>query len=147
MEAASAFRQALLDGSATDVRALWALVYPQLPQPENDKEAAVVMHRARTEANSIPLDLRAYSHRWLTERGLPSGLADHLRPRAERMYPVVAEGTAIAVRSRSPEGLNRALALRNAMSDAVAEMYAGGNKSPEQIKNRLAEIRHKWRKT
>ena len=39
--------------------------------PQNDAETIITIHRARTEAQSIKFDLRAYLHRWLTEHSLP----------------------------------------------------------------------------
>lgn len=138
MEASAAFLQALVEGSVRDIRALWRVVCPHLPQPRDDQEAALMMHRARTDANSIPLKERAYSHRWLTERGLPSGLPDHLRSRAERMYPVVIDAVGIAVRSgRNPEAAKE---VRGVMENAVREMYADGDKDPQRIKKRIMEV-------
>ena len=138
MEAGSAFLQALVEGSVTDIRALWRVVCPHLPQPRDDQEAALMMHRARTQTNSIPLKERAYSHRWLIERGLPSGLPDHLRPRAERMYPTVVDAVGIAVRSqRDPVAAKE---VRGVMENAVKEMYADGVKDPQRIKRRIMEV-------
>jgi hypothetical protein len=69
---------------------------------ESDAEALVTLHHARTQAESIALKLRAWSHRWLLEHGYPSGLPDHLKPSAERIYPRVVEGVGISVNFRSP---------------------------------------------
>jgi len=145
MEAESAFRQALTDGSVKDTRALFALVCPHLPQPRDDQEAAVMMHRARTEVRTIPFKARAYSHRWLEERGLPSGLPDELKPRAERMYPIIADAVGVAVKSRSESHRERASALQRAMSDAVLDCYANGDKDPDVVSKRMDEVLRLWR--
>src|ERR1044072_6980895 len=98
---ADALRRCLEECDVAGIRALWAQIPPGMPQPHTDAEALATIHRARTEANSIALRLRAYSHRWLEDRGLPSGLPDELRPRAERMYPRVVDGVGISVNIRS----------------------------------------------
>lgn len=120
------FRQALVDGDVNALLAIWARVMPHLPQPETREAAAAVMHRARTEATSVPFRARAYSHRWLEDRGLPSGLPDRLKPRAEQICPRVVAGVGIAVESSSPILKPVAKACERAMSDAVAELHADG---------------------
>jgi predicted metal-dependent phosphoesterase TrpH len=125
------------------IRRLWATVARHLPQPASDAEALVMLHRARTETRSIAFRLRAYSHRWLTERGLPSALPDELRPRAERMFPVIVDAVGVAVKSRSGEFKPVAEAVQRAMSDTVAEMYADGVKDPVLVKARMMEARSK----
>ena len=124
---------------------LWAHVSPHLPQPQTDHDALViVIHHARTQALSMAFKLRAYSHRWLTERGLPSGLPDILRPAAERVYPRIVTGVGIAVKPTSPRRAQEAIALRGAMSDAVAEAYADGRTEPEYVKMRMSEARERF---
>src|SRR6476620_6475738 len=103
MDCSAAMRQCLEEANAPAVRKLWAEMCPHLPQPESDFEALACLHRARTEARSMPLNLRAYSHRWLLDRGFPSGLPDHLKPKADRLYPQVVSAVGIAVTVRSPE--------------------------------------------
>jgi len=63
---------------------MWAGIFPNEPQPQDDAATLATLHYARTLANSVPFKLRAYSHRWLCERNLPSGLPDALKPKAER---------------------------------------------------------------
>jgi hypothetical protein len=135
-----AFQQALIDLDVTDARKLWAFVTPHLPQPD-DTGMLVMMHRARTQASSMPLRLRAYSHRWLLDAGYPSGLPDELKPSAERIYPQVVEGVGISVNAKS--GLFKPIVqhVEQAMIDAVNDAYADGRTDPEFIKSRLHDAR------
>ena len=137
------FRQALIDGDVALCRKIMAHVYPKMPQPESDHDALVTMHYARTAANSIPLKYRAYSHRWLLERSLPSGLPDQLKPAADRLYPHVVDGVGIAVKTLSRSRSDLVVPIRKAMEDAVLDCYAEGDKDPELIKRRMQEARWK----
>lgn len=121
MNHAAEFRRCLDECDVPAVRALWAHVAPELPQPRDDAEALASIHGARTYTRALPFWKRAYSHSWLVERGLPSGLPDHLRPRAERLYPRVVDAVGIAVRGR------RAAEVQRAMGDAVLECRANGD--------------------
>jgi len=78
---AAEFRRCLIDLDVNGVRKLWAEVSPHLPQPSNVKETLFTLHMARTEAQSVPLRLRQYSHRWLRERGFGSMLPEALWPK------------------------------------------------------------------
>jgi len=84
---ADAFRRCLIELDVVGICDLWFRHAPHLPQPKNNEEALITLHYARTEAWSIPVRLRCYSHAWLTERGLPSALPDWLRPKVRRLYP------------------------------------------------------------
>lgn len=121
---AAAFRQLLEAGDVDALRSAWSRVAPHLPQPASREAAEFVMHHARTQMASLPLRARAWSHRWLSERDRPSGLPDMLRPRAERMYPVIAEGVGISVNFNSEWMKPAAAEVRGAMEDVVAEAYA-----------------------
>lgn len=134
------------DGDVAALRGLWAKAAPHLPQPANDAQAEIVMHRARTESGSISLRARAWSHRWLTERQLPSGLPDELRPKAERLFPIVAEGVGIAVRASSPLFRSAAAEIQQAMSDAVADAYAEKRTDPAFVTARMQEARERTAK-
>lgn len=101
------------------------------------------MHRARTETESISIAKRAYSHRWLEERGLPSGLPDHLKPSVDRLYPRVVEGVGISVNFKSSFMAPAASEVRQAMSDAVEDAYADNRKEPVFVKARMAEAKAK----
>ena len=134
MDVGDAFRDCLVDLDLKGLRQLWHIVAPHLPQPKTDQETLVSAHHARTQAKTIPFKLRAYSHRWLTERNLPSGLPDYMKPRAERLYPKIVTAVGIAVKSMSGANAPLAKALEQAMSDAVAEMYADGIEDPKIVK-------------
>jgi hypothetical protein len=138
------FRDCLERLDVAGVRAIWATVAPHLPVPPTDELTLVAIHRARTQAESVRFPLRAYSHRWLEERGLPSGLPDALRPKAERMYPVVAEAVGISVTSSVP-GL--AKAVQGAMSEAVLDAYASGRREPEFVKARMLDARDRVKRS
>ncbi len=110
---------------------------------KDDASAEVTMHHARTQVEAISFDMRAYSHAWLTERGFPSGLPDELRPRAQRLYPVVAEAVGVSVRGLGNVVTPLSDVVERAMSDAVAECYADGERRSDIVKARMAEARHK----
>jgi hypothetical protein len=111
------FREALERLDIPLVRKIAAHVMPQYPVSQDDADALVSAHMARTGIPQIRFRLRAYSHAWLLERGLPSQLPDNLRPRAERIYPVSVPAVGIAVKNRHAV----ALLIRQAMLDAVAD--------------------------
>lgn len=145
-EHAAEFRRCLVDRDVTALRLLWSHCFSRLPQPQTDAEMLVVLHRARTEANSVPLKLRAYSHRWLEDNGHQSGLPDRLKPSAERIYPKIVSAVGIAVQ---PFRLSaeEAKGVEQAMSDAVLEAYADGKKDPVFVSARMKEARAKFLKT
>lgn len=128
-----------------DVDALieaWPKVCPHVPMPKDRGEAEVILHIARTEARGVRMRHRAWSHRWLTERGLPSRLPDVLRPAAERIYPSVVEGVGIAVAARSPLFKPIAGIIQSSMEDAVLEVYADSRSpDPEKVRERMREAR------
>jgi hypothetical protein len=99
------------------------------------------MHIARTETKSLSLKLRAWSHRWLTERGHPSHLPDDLKPKAERMHPVIAEGVMVAVLAQTEEMKPFAKRLEREMSNAVEDAYANGDTAPAIVRKRMQEAR------
>ena len=126
------------------IRRLWKHISPHLPQPTSDREALATIHYARTINHTFAFKLRAYSHAWLLGEGLPSGLPDELKPKAERMFPCVVEAVGIAVGGASELGRAIAPLVRGAMSDAVLDVYADSkNRSPNVsvVKARMAEAR------
>lgn len=133
------FRRCLVDCDIAGIRKLWADVAPNLPQPADDLEALAVIHLARTEARSIDLRLRAYSHRWLLDLGYPSSLPDSLRPKAERMYPVVVGGVGIAALAPKPH----TPIVQGVMRDAVMEAYADDETDPVFVRERMMAARAK----
>lgn len=101
------------------------------------------MHMARTQMPNVTFKARAYSHRWLTERGFPSQLPDELKPRAERIYPVVTDAVFISANSHSPILKPIMPLVQGAMSDAVEDCYANGDKEPLLVRGRIQEARRK----
>lgn len=134
------FRAALEAGDVRLCRKMWASFMPHLPQP-SPENAEAAMHMARTACETVSFKARAWSHRWLGERGLPSQLPDRLKPSAERLYPRVAEGVGISVNCRNPFMRPAMGEVRRAMEDAVADCYANGDTSPLIVKPRMAEAR------
>lgn len=133
------FREALENCDVALVRKLWSHVAPHLPQPKTDEETLQRIHGARTAANSISFKKRAYSHQWLMERALPSGLPDNLRKSAERMYPITVAAVGISVNSKY-EFIEKAIS--GVMSNAVLEAESDGKlRDDEHVKKRMLEAR------
>ena len=139
----SALRRCLEECDISGIRALWFTLFPGLPQPETDDEALVSIHLARTAARSVPLRLRAYSHRWLLDHGLPSQLPDRLRPRAERLYPRIVEAVGVSINFRSPILKPAQPIIERAMCDAIEECYADKRTQIKFIRVRMAETKYK----
>src|SRR5215831_8842392 len=139
MKHAAELRRCLLACDVEAVRRLWAEIAPHLPQrPEESAEQTLrSLHIARTAMRSLPFTARAYSHAWLTERGLPSQLPDPMRPRAERMYPRIVDGVGIAEGTRNPLLKPVALLVQDEIVDTVEDCYANGDKAPEIVKPRM----------
>ncbi len=131
------FRRCLIELDTAAIRKLWASTGQH--QPKDDAETLIALHSARTQAQSVPVNMRTYSHRWLVERGLPSGLPDELKPKADQSQIVEAVG--VSVKAMSEANIPLAKAIERAMSDAVAEAYADGNRNPEFVKARMEEAR------
>ena len=140
---AAEFRRCLVDGDVAALRALWAHAFPHLEQPGDDEQARTMLHRARTEARSVPFKLRAYSHRWLEDNARASGLPDELKPKAQRMYPRIVSAVGIACMTTSPHRYEQAKAVERAMSDAVAEAYADGKTDPVFVSKRMSDARER----
>lgn len=110
----------------------------------NDAAVLAGMHSARTLLDILPLRAREYSHRWLTERGMPSQLPPHLWPKAERFVPEIVEGVGIMVSASSPELEPAALLVRGAMEDVVLDAYADSHSpDPAVLQARMMEARKK----
>jgi hypothetical protein len=139
--ASDEFRAALEAGDIKRVRKASAIVFSHLPQPTSDTEAEASMHLARTQMDVIPLEARAWSHCWLTERDLPSQLPDELKPSAERMYPRVVEAVLVAATARTDFMKPAAKIIQAAMSDAVEDCYADGKRDPAFVRARMQEAR------
>jgi hypothetical protein len=140
---AAEFRRCLIELDVVGICELWFHVAPGMPQPKNNGEALITLHLARTRAESVPDRLRCYSHAWLSERGLPSGLPDQLKPKAARLYPHKVEAVGVAVKALTAASIPLARATEKAMSDAVAECYADGITDTAVIKARMEAARRK----
>jgi hypothetical protein len=136
---AAEFRQLLAAGDVDALRGAWSRVAPHLPQPETREQAEIVMHHARTATESLELRPRAYSHRWLTERLLPSGLPDRLKPSAERLYPTVAEAVGFSANFASEWMRPAAAEVEREVSSAIEECYADGATEVSFVKSRMKE--------
>lgn len=136
-------RECMINLEIGRARRCWSEIAPDMPQPASDDEVYATLHHARTQSESIPVALRFWSHRWLLDHGLPSGLPDHLKPNAERSFPRIVEAVGVSVRAMSTASAPLAKAIELAMSDAVAECYADGKTSPSFIKDRMEEARRR----
>ncbi len=138
---ASAFRALLEAGDVERLRTHWRHAAPHLPQPDTYDKAEIIMHMTRTSSVSVGPRYRFYSHRWLTERDLPSQLPDNLKPSAERMYPVSVEGVGISLNTRN-EILKPVVGeVRHAMEQAVEEAYADKKTDPVFLTQRMNEAK------
>jgi hypothetical protein len=144
---AAGMRALLEAGDVEALRSAWAQLAPHLPR-HTRAQAEIVMHHARTQCEAVTLPKRAYSHRWLIERDLPSGLPDKLKPSAERLYPKVVTAVGIgSICSKGREWMQPALGLiRGAMEQAVQECYAEGHTDPGFVSARMAEARGREQK-
>jgi hypothetical protein len=143
MRGADEFRAALEAGDVKEVRRISALAEPHLPQLSH-AEAERVMHDARTRSRSIAFRKRAWSHRWLTERGLPSGLPDRLRPKAEQVCPRTVQAVGIACKADSPLLAPIVPLIRDAMQGAVLEAEADGRLGDSaHVRARMREARER----
>ena len=113
-----------------------------MPQPTT-AQAEAVMHVARTAAENVSFKKRAYSHAWLMERSLPSQLPDHMKPSAQRLYPVVVEGVGISVNFKSPLLREAGEEIQRAMGHAVEETFADGCHDSTVVTRRMGEARER----
>jgi hypothetical protein len=146
-DVASTFRQCMEEMDAERLEAAWRHIFPHIPVPRSFTQTVIVLHTARTMTENLPLKMRAYSHRWLTDNGYPSHLPDHLKPSAERLFPKISSAVGLSVNTQN-EILKPAMPIiRNAMEDAVNEAYADGKKDDtDHIKARIKEARDKAKK-
>ena len=139
MTASAALRECMASCDVAQLLRIWPELFPAYPALDHH-QALAVLHRARTESASVCKTARVYSHHWLIERGLPSGLPDELRP-------VIAEAVGISVRARDPLRADVANAIHDAMRDVVLDMYANGDTGPALVKRRMAEARSRVLRT
>ena len=141
MEHAAEFRRCLVDADVAGLRRLWAHAFPGIEVAQTHGYAETVLHIARTEAQSVDDALRALSHRWLTERGLPSRLPQDMRPLSERHEPRIVSGVGISVVATTPSRQGLADAMHAAMADAVEDAYAHGLTDPAFVSARMDDAR------
>jgi hypothetical protein len=142
MSAAGQFRRCLQEADVAALRGLWAMAMPHLPQPADDAAAETVMHRARTEADCVPLNGRRWSHAWLMERGLPSGLPDRLRPAPEQVCPRFVETVGVSLNFRSDWMKPAKPILACRVADAIEDIYADTSApEPVRVRARIDEVR------
>lgn len=137
---AAEMRRALIDLDIEHARRVSAAANPHLVVPLKDEAVLQTLHLARTATEGIPFRFRAYSHRWLTERALPSMLPDMLKPSAERLYPRVVDAVGISVASKYPVVADN---IRGAMEYVVNDCYANGDNDPLIVRPLMLEARHK----
>lgn len=137
------FRAALEAGDFRQLRRISEVAEPHLPRL-TDEQAERVMHDARTRSRSITFHKRAWSHRWLVERGYESGLPDRLRPRAEQVCPKVVPFVGIALRTSSPLFASAIPLIREAMEDAVLDAQVHGKLEDSAfVKVRMLEAKQR----
>lgn len=133
MAAQDEFRRALETGDVKLLQRIHPILFPHAPAAQDLDAAEVQLHMARTMADWLALNKRAYSHRWLIERGLPSQLPDRLRASAEQICPVVKEAVLVSANTNS-KILKPAMAeVQQAMADAVLEAEADGRLSDSEF--------------
>lgn len=136
------YRRCLIDLDIEGIVRVWKAT--NMPMPEDRGDVLACLHMARTASRSVPLTMRSYSHRWLLDHGLPSQLPDHLKSRAERLYPQTTHAVGISVNSKYPVVQK---AISGVMREAVLEAYADGHQDePEKVKQRMQEARFRERK-
>lgn len=143
MRHSAELRRCLETCDTAALRRLWTHIAPHLPQPTTDADALMAIHHARTQASSVAFKLRAYSHRWLLERGYPSALPDALKPKAERLYPRIVEAVGIACKATSQLMQPVVKVIQGAMSDAVMDAYAERKTDPVFVKARMQAARER----
>lgn len=141
MSTETEFRRALEEGDFRRLRALHSALLPHIPEPTTDAAAEISLHMARTQADWLDLRKRAWSHRWLSERGLPSQLPDELKPKAERLYPVITEAVFVSANTNSPLLKPVAQQIQRSMCDAVEDCFANGDRDPHLVRKRMQESR------
>lgn len=141
MQHSAEFFRCMVAMDVAVARRLWAHMNAHLYQPASDDEMAIVLHHARTQSDQVPLRKRAYSHAWLRERSLPTGLPDALRPAAERLYPVIVDAVAISCRGSSPLMAPIVGLVRKSMENAIEDAYAEGRREPGFVRARMEEAR------
>jgi hypothetical protein len=142
MKHSAEMHRCLRDCDVAAIRKLWRRVAPDMPQPADDREALRDIHYARTTMSSMPTKLREYSHSWLINNCYPSGLPDKMRPKAERIYPVIKSAVGIAMKATSKDFKAAIPVIRGAMEQAVMDAYEQGRlEDGPFVRERIKEAR------
>jgi len=128
-------------------RKIWAHNFSHLPAPTTDMDCLISIHIARTQTKRLKKSLRFYSHRWLTDQGLPSQLPDNLKPAAEQERPRAVQAVGISLNTTN-EILKPVInIIRGSMEDAVMECAAEGELGDTKlVSDRMLEARIKTTK-
>jgi len=137
MAASEAFR-CLDELDVEGMKKVHARVFPHLPIG-SDETILKTLHIARTSCEKLAFWKRAYSHSWLEERNLPSRLPDHLKKRADRLYPRVVGAVGISINFKAPDLKPAGDMIQSAMSAEVEDCYADGRQEPDYVKPRMLE--------
>jgi hypothetical protein len=140
---AAEMRRCLVECDVAAARLLWHQLAPHAPAPKTDYDALCCIHYARTITATIGLRLRSYSHHWLIDHGLPSGLPDELRQKADRLYPHIVDAVGLAAKSSFPEVAN---AVQTAMEGGVHDCYADNRREGLFVRSVVLERRAQAKK-
>lgn len=144
MAALDEFRTALETGDVKLLQRIHPILFPHVPAAPDLASAEIQLHMARTQADWLSLKRRAYSHRWLIERGYPSQLPDELKPSAERLYPVVTPAVFVSANTESPIMRPAMKEVQQAMSDAVMDAHADGRlEDSPYVRDRIQDARQR----
>lgn len=122
-------------------RRAWSTLFPAFPPPASDAETLQTIHFARTQAASLPLAKRIYSHAWLEDRGLPSGLPDELRPERPERRIALAVGVIVQPLRLAPAD---AKDLERVMAQAGGEAIEAGITDPREISRAMWAARERF---
>lgn len=142
MTIAEALRRIITECDVTGYAALVSR-HPEIGAVPTRAEAFVILHTARTESSFVPLALRQYSHRWLRDRGCRSLLPPELRPKAEAWRPVIVDAVGVACFAEHAE-VSRSIV--GAMSNAVEDCYANGDRDPAIVRPQMLAARQRERR-
>ena len=141
MEHSAEYRRCIENLDVAGMQKLHAHVSPHLHQSD-ELGILISLHIARTQAEFVPLRLRAYSHRWCVDNGYPSSLPDHLKASADRLYPEPVKAVGISVNFKSEWLRPAANEIRKAMEDVVNDAHAEKLLDDTAfVKKRMAEAR------
>lgn len=120
----------LVEMDVAAARRLFAHVFPHMHQPESDEDMRLQMHLARVQTKRVPQRLRIFSRHWLKERS------------AGR----IALAVGISVVASGPRRKRQAIAVREAMEDAVRKSLKDGldlDADAKEVQRRLIAARDK----